>query len=147
MVERVESMRTFTKSMPGMGVGVSSKGYITGDPVTVTSRKRAGVSPIEYGFYGRQLKLVASSGLPLPLYWVCSGYGHNGRLRPGKARPVAVTDSGGEFFSTQLTAAERKSNASSAALPPEQCPMPGERNRRLQSFTFASPPLALLMRS
>jgi hypothetical protein len=39
-------MRTFTKSMPGTGVGISSMGYITGDPVTVTSRNRAGVLPI-----------------------------------------------------------------------------------------------------
>jgi hypothetical protein len=33
------------------------------------------------------------------------------------------------------------SKVSSAPLPPLQWPMPGERNKRLQSFTFASPPL------
>src|SRR4029453_15523757 len=107
--------------------------------------RRGTFPPSEH--YGRQLKLAASSGLPVPLNCGCCGYGHNGRLRPGKARPVAVTDSGGDFFSTQLTAAERKSNVSKTALPPLQCPIPGERKRRLQSFTFASPPLALLIRS
>src|SRR5205823_13696703 len=114
----------------------------------INSRRRAILKRLaQIVFYGRQLKLAASSGLPLPLYCACWEYGHNGRLRPGKAGPVAVTDWGGEFFSTQLTAAERKSNLSSAALPPEQCPMPGERNRRLQSLTLASPPLDLLIRS
>ena len=81
----------------------------------INSRRRAILKRLaQTVFCGRQLKLAASSGLPLPLYWACCGYGHNGRLRPGKARPVAVTDSGGELFSTQLTAAERKSNVSSA---------------------------------
>src|SRR5262245_3748414 len=96
--------------------------------------------------YGRQLLLTAFSGSPAPLYCAWVGYAHNGRLRPGNARPAAVTESGGAFFSTQLTAAESMSNVSSAALPPPQCPMPGERNKRLQSFTFASPPFAMLMR-
>jgi hypothetical protein len=32
------------------------------------------------------------------------------------------------------------------ALPPPQWPMPGERNRRLQSVTFDAPPLVAVMR-
>ena len=68
--------------------------------------------------YSWHTKLPASFGSPCPVYSACCGYGHNGRLRPGNARPVATTRSGATPFSTQSTTALNMSNWSSVALPP-----------------------------
>src|SRR5262245_42912947 len=53
--------------------------------------------------YSRHTKFFASSGLPWPEYWAYFGYAHKGRLRPGNAFPVAMTESGAVPFSTQST--------------------------------------------
>src|SRR5271165_4844646 len=58
----------------------------------------------------RHSKFFASSASPCPLYCECFGYGHSGRLRPGNALPVAITDAGTVPFSTQLTIAPNRSN-------------------------------------
>src|SRR6185312_17495899 len=86
-----------------------------------------------------QLKFLASSVFPSPPYWACLGYAHNGRLRPGNARPVAITASGAIPFSTQFTTAPSMSNWSSPG-PPPQWLIPGTRNIRLHSLTLPAPP-------
>jgi hypothetical protein len=58
----------------------------------------------------RHSKFLASSVSPCSLYCACLGYGHSGRLRPGNALPVAITDAGTLPFSTQLTIALNMSN-------------------------------------
>ena len=48
-----------------------------------------------------------------------------------------------------LDPADDRARASklSSAGPPEQCPMPGDRNKRLQFLTCSGPPLAFVIRS
>src|SRR3984885_7714419 len=67
--------------------------------------KRARSERIRSGRPHWHLKLRASLGSPWPVYWACLGYAHNGRLRPGNAFPVAMTDSGETPFSVQFTTA------------------------------------------
>ena len=69
-------------------------------------------------FYGSHLTAHISlfafktrrvSGSPWPLYCACCGQAQSGRLRPGKAGPVATTASGALPSSTQSTTALRRS--------------------------------------
>src|SRR5690348_12518023 len=55
------------------------------------------------------VKFLASSASPCPVYCACLGYAQSGRLRPGNAGPVAITESGAIPFSTQFTTAESMS--------------------------------------
>src|SRR5438876_11618048 len=84
---------------------------------------------LDYGVL--QLKLIASSMLPVPVYAATCGYGHKGRVR--FTTPFAIRDAGicagASSFSAQRSSAPRASNVL-VPSPPAQSVLPGTLNRR-----------------